>query len=148
MQRTKPSSKNKSSADKLPPTWTAAEKKDIQKFINRVNPDKPIRNHPLNWIHSEGDMLLCMSPDEVYDRVSALLTNCAIVSGLILSAIAGSALEPLDASEYPEDRQLTVELFNVITPLTTMTQAAVTLYSTFCLCIVAKPLKHGLSLAL
>ena len=40
---------------------------------------------------NEGISLLCAPPGEVYDRATAFVGNIAIVSGLVLSAIAGSA---------------------------------------------------------
>ena len=54
-------------------------------------------------------------------------------AGLVLSAIAGVALEPLDPSEYAAGKRDVVEAFNVVAALTVVIQLCTCLFATFTL---------------
>ena len=79
--------------------------------------------------------MLCLPPGDIYERLTSMLTNASIVSGLVLSAIAGAALNPLDADDYPGLRRR-VEWYNAVAAVTVATQLCVVLYSTFSLFIL------------
>ena len=80
--------------------------------------------------------MLCAPPSQVYDRLTSMLSSTSVVSGLVLSAMAGAALNPLDISAYDDALQSSAEAYNVIAALTVVTQLCVVLYSSFTLYIV------------
>eukprot|EP00966_Prymnesium_polylepis_P325894 7381828-Prymnesium_polylepis.2 len=68
--------------------------------------------------------------------MTEFLTSVSIVSGLVLSALASAALNPLDPEDFPEQRRA-AEAFNVVAALTVSCQLCVVLYSTFALYITS-----------
>ena len=54
------------------------------------------RLRPFGFLTSEASAMLCLPPAEVHDRLTAMLSSASIVSGLVLSAIAGTALNPIE----------------------------------------------------
>ena len=80
--------------------------------------------------------MLCAPSNEVYDRLTSMLMNISVVSGLILSSIAGAALSPLDVNTFPSEKQKLAEMYNVAVAVAVLTQMCVVLYSTFTLFIV------------
>ena len=90
----------------------------------------------MGFLHSEGTTMLCMPPAEVYERLTSMLSSMSIVSGLVFSAMADSALNPLDPQTFPQSKRSTVEVYNVLAALTVVTQLCVVLYSTFTLYMI------------
>ena len=114
--------------------WSPRDKACLQRTID------PLHNgfgmQPLGFLKSEGSTMLCVPPAEVYERLTSMLSSASVVSGLVLSAMAGAALNPLDAADFPGGRRRRVELYNVLAAVTVVTQLCVVLYSTFTLYIV------------
>ena len=115
-------------------TWSAADKATLQKTIDPLQ--NAFRKQPAGFLHSEATTLLCAPREEVYDRLTSFLSTCCMVSGLVLSAVAGAALHPLKADDFADDKESVVEAFNVVASLTVATQFCVVLYSTFTLYIL------------
>jgi hypothetical protein len=115
-------------------TWSAADKAILQKTIDPLH--NAFRKQPVGFLHSETTTLLCTPREEVYDRLTTFLSTCCMVSGLVLSAVAGIALNPLKADDFADDKKTVVEAFNVVAALTVATQLCVVLYSTFTLYIL------------
>ena len=115
-------------------TWSAADRATLQKTIDPLH--NTFRKQPAGFLHSEATTLLCTPREEVYDRLNSFLSNCCMVSGLVLSAVAGAALNPLKADDFADDKKTVVEAFNVVASLTVATQFCVVLYSTFTLYIL------------
>lgn len=113
--------------------WSPADKACLQRAIDPLH--KGFRIQPFGFLRSEGSTLLCAPPSEVYERLTSILTNVGIVSGLVLSAIAGAALNPLNLADFPEKR-LAAEAYNVVAAVTVAAQLCVVLYCTFTLYIV------------
>lgn len=114
--------------------WSARDKECLQRTLDPLHNE--FRKQPMGFLRSEGSTLLCTPPAEVYDRLTSMLSNISIVSGLVLSAIAGAALSPLDLDKFPTEKRLAAEIFNVVAALTIVVQACVVLYSTFTLYIL------------
>ena len=117
------------------PALSASDKECLQRSIDRLRNAHKTYN-PFGFLSSEGTQLLCASPSDVYERLTSLLSNIAIVSGLTLSAIAGSALSPLDPDEFADDKRMLVEAYNVTAALTVVIQLMVVLFSTYTLYVV------------
>ena len=117
------------------PALSARDKECLQRSIDRLRNAHTTYN-PFGFLSSEGTQLLCASPSDVYERLTSLLSNIAIVSGLTLSAIAGSALSPLDPDEFADDKRVLVEAYNVTAALTVVIQLMVVLFSTYTLYLV------------
>ena len=115
-------------------TWSEADRSILQKTIDPLY--DAWRKQPAGFLHSEATTLLCTPREEVYDRLTSILSTCGIVSGLVLSAVAGVALNPLKAEDFADDKKTVVEIFNVVAALTVATQLCVVLYSTFTLYIL------------
>lgn len=111
--------------------WSASDKACLQRTIDPLH--NAFRMRPLAFMKSEGTALLCAPPSEVYERLMSFLSNVSVISGLVLSAIAGVALEPLDPDEYARDKRDAVEVFNVVAALTVVIQLCTCLFSTFTL---------------
>ena len=110
-------------------TWSTKDRARLQRAIDPLH--SKWGKQPLGFLHSEASALLCAPPEEVYDRLLSFLSTCGIVSGLVLSAFAGVALNPLRRDDYPEEKRSAVELFNVVAAITVAMQLGVSLYSTF-----------------
>lgn len=114
--------------------WSKSDKAHLQRAINPLK--NSFRFQPFGFLRAEATTMLCAPPSEIYDRLTSLLTNISVVSGLILSSIAGVALNPLDVNSIPSDKQILAEAYNVIGAVAVMTQFCCVLYSTFTLYIV------------
>ena len=114
--------------------WQPNDKAALQRMIDPLH--NAFRKLPFGFLRSEATTLLCAPSSEVYDRLTSILTNVSIVSGLVLSAIAGAALSPFDPTAFPPEKRLTAEAYNVVAAVTVATQLCVVLYSTFTLYIV------------
>lgn len=114
--------------------WSASDRAALQRAIDPLH--SSFRLQPFGFLQAEVTTLICAPENEVYDRLTSLLSNCSIVSGLVLSAIASAALEPLEISTFPVEKQQIAEIFNVLAALTVISQLLVVLYSTFTLYIV------------
>jgi len=88
--------------------WSAQDKQCLQQSIDRLQNAHKVKN-PIGFLTSEGTALLCSSPNEIYDRLTAFLTNTGIVAGLVLSSIAGTALSPLDPDDFADEKRGLVE---------------------------------------
>ena len=80
--------------------------------------------------------MLCAPSSEVYERLTSMLTNISVVAGLVLSSIAGAALSPLTVENFPPEKQVLAEAYNVMAAVAVLVQLCVVLYSTFTLYIV------------
>ncbi|KAH8046704.1 hypothetical protein JL720_16296 [Aureococcus anophagefferens] len=81
-------------------TWSAADKACLQRAIDPLRAN--FRRRPFAFLGSEATTMLCSSkPGEVYERLTSMLSNMSIVSGVVLSAFAGAALSPLAPDDYP-----------------------------------------------
>jgi len=114
--------------------WSVADKECLQQTIDPLHND--FRKQPFGFLTSEGTTLLCARSTEIYDRLSSFLTTVGVVSGLVLSSIAGAALEPLDLDDYPPEKQMAAETFNTLGAIAVAAQLFVVLYSTFTLYIL------------
>ncbi|KAH8057608.1 hypothetical protein JL722_6694 [Aureococcus anophagefferens] len=84
-------------------TWSAADKACLQRAIDPLRAN--FRRRPFAFLGSEATTMLCSSkPGEVYERLTSMLSNMSIVSGVVLSAFAGAALSPLAPDDYPPRR--------------------------------------------
>ena len=81
--------------------------------------------------------MLASPPHEVYERLTFFLSNVSIGSGLVLSAIASTALSPLRLEDFPADRRLTAEVYNVVAAIAVAVQLCVVLYSAFTMYILS-----------
>jgi hypothetical protein len=121
-------------ASKPATAWSTEDKSTLQKRLDPLH--NRFRKQPLGFLTSEGSSLLCTPPDQIYDRLTSFLSNVSIVSGLVLSAIAGAALSPLDIDDFPAEKRGAAEAYNVVAALTVAIQLCVVLYSTFTLYIL------------
>ena len=92
---------------------------------------------PIGFLSSEGTTMLASPPNEVYERLTFFLSNVSIGSGLVLSAIASTALSPLRLEDFPADRRLTAEVYNVVAAIAVAVQLCVVLYSAFTMYILS-----------
>ena len=115
--------------------WSAQDKQCLQQSIDRLQNAHKVKN-PIGFLTSEGTALLCSSPNEIYDRLTAFLTNTGIVAGLVLSSIAGTALSPLDPDDFADEKRGLVEAFNVTAAVSVVTQLMVVLFSTYTLYLI------------
>lgn len=113
--------------------WDASDKAALQRVLDPLCTS--FRKQPMGFLSSEGSTLMCTPPGEVYDRLTGILSNVSIVSGIVLSAIAGVALSPLDLDEFDEKRNA-ADLYNAVAAVAVAVQLCVTLYSTFTLYIL------------
>ena len=83
---------------------SACDRATLQSLIDRLH-KRPFGIQLFGFLRAEATTLLCAPPNEVYERLTSILSNCSIVGGLVLSALASAALSPLDLSEVlPEKR--------------------------------------------
>jgi hypothetical protein len=115
-------------------TWSERDKARLQKLIDPLH--NGFRKQAFGCLTSEGSTLLCTPPSEVYERLFSILSNISVVSGLVLSSLAGSALNPLDPKRFSTDKQNIAEAFNVVAAIAACIQLCVVLYSTFTLYIL------------
>ena len=116
-------------------TWSAADKACLQRAIDPLRAN--FRRRPFAFLGSEATTMLCSSkPGEVYERLTSMLSNMSIVSGVVLSAFAGAALSPLAPDDYPPAARAKVDAFNAVAAVTVAIQLLVCLYSTFTLYIL------------
>ncbi|KAH8069420.1 hypothetical protein JL721_5983 [Aureococcus anophagefferens] len=118
-------------------TWSAADKACLQRAIDPLRAN--FRRRPFAFLGSEATTMLCSSkPGEVYERLTSMLSNMSIVSGVVLSAFAGAALSPLAPDDYPPAARTKVDAFNAVAAaaVTVAIQLLVCLYSTFTLYIL------------
>jgi len=113
--------------------WSANDKATLQRVIDPMK--SGFRFQPFGFLRAEATTMLCAPSSEVYERLTSMLTTMSVVSGLLLSSIAGVALEPLDVETYPAEKQLQAEVYNIVAAVVVATQTCVTLYSTFTLYI-------------
>jgi hypothetical protein len=114
---------------------SAQDKQCLQQSIDRLQNAHKVKN-PVGFLTSEGTALLCASPNEIYDRLTAFLTNTGIVAGLVLSSIAGTALNPLNPDDFADEKRGLVEAFNVTAAVSVVTQLLVVLFATYTLYII------------
>lgn len=119
-----------------PPALMPTDKEALQRSIERLR-DAHETMDPFGFLTSEGTQLLCASPSDAYDRLTTFLSNISIVSGLILSSIAGTALEPIDVDEFAGGKRTLADAFNVIAAVTVIVQLMVVLFSTYTLYLVS-----------
>jgi hypothetical protein len=94
-------------------TWSAADKACLQRAIDPLRANFRLR--PFAFLGSEATTMLCSSkPGEVYERLTSMLSNMSIVSGVVLSAFAGAALSPLAPDDYPPAARAKVDAFNAV----------------------------------
>ena len=94
-------------------TWSAADKACLQRAIDPLRAN--FRRRPFAFLGSEATTMLCSSkPGEVYERLTSMLSNMSIVSGVVLSAFAGAALSPLAPDDYPPAARTKVDAFNAV----------------------------------
>ena len=116
-------------------TWSAADKACLQRAIDPLRAN--FRRRPFAFLGSEATTMLCSSkPGEVYERLTSMLSNMSIVSGVVLSAFTGAALSPLAPDDYPPAARAKVDAFNAVAAVTVAIQLLVCLYSTFTLYIL------------
>lgn len=116
-------------------TWSASDKACLQRTIDPLK--AKFRLRPLAFLGSEATTMLCSSkPGEVYERLTSVLSTMSIVSGVVLSAMAGAALNPLSPDDYPPAARTKVDTFNAVAAVTVAIQLLVCLYSTFTLYIL------------
>lgn len=115
-----------------PSVWSKSDRAALQRVLNPLH--HQFRKQPAGFLKSEGSTMLSAPPDAVYERLVSFLSNVSIVSGLVLSAIASTALNPLRPEEF--DKPLAAEAYNVIAAITVAVQLCVVLYSTFTLYIL------------
>ena len=116
-------------------TWSASDKACLQRMIDPMH--VKFRKQPFGFLRSEASTMLCSSkPGEVYERFTSFLSNVSIVSGLVLSATAGAALNPLSPDDYVPAAKARVDTFNAVAAVTVAVQLCVVLYSTFTLYIL------------
>ena len=77
--------------------------------------------------------LMCNSPEELNDRVLGIVNVINLMSGLILSAMAGVALEPYAVEELPPNMQILGDVYNVIGGFSVTLQFCMCMYSSFML---------------
>lgn len=114
--------------------WSARDKARLQELIDPLN--KRFGKQAFGFLKSESSTLLCTPPSEIYERITSFLSNISIVSGLVLSSIASSALSPLDPNSFPAGKQNAAEVFNMMAAIAVGIQLCVVLYSTFTLYIL------------
>lgn len=115
--------------------WSAGDRACLQHRLDALH--RRFRKQPMGFLTSEGSALLCAPQNEIYDRFVSILSNISIVSGLVLSAIAGVALNPYQPEKFEAvGKQFTAELYNVVAAITVAGQLCTVLYSTFTLYIV------------
>ena len=117
------------------PTLSAKDKEGLQRSINRLRNAHKTKD-PIGFLTSEGTQLLAASPSEIYDRLVSFISNVALVAGLVLSATAGVALEPLDPEEFSDEKRMLAETYNVLAALTVVIQLMVVLFSTYTLYVI------------
>lgn len=101
-------------------TWSDADKASLQRTIDPLK--NCFRFQPFGFLKSEATTMLCAPSSEVYDRLTLMLTNISVVSGLVLSSIAGVALSPLDVASFAGEKQVLAEAYNVMAALAVITQ--------------------------
>lgn len=112
--------------------WSAEDKVLLKKAIHRLQ----YSFQPFGFLRAEAIGLLCSPPAEVYDRLNAMFNNIAIISGLILSAIAGSALEQYSPGDFDAEMASFCEAYNAIAAVTATVMTCTTMYSTFTLYMI------------
>ena len=116
--------------------WSSADRACLQRTLDPLH--NKFRMQPLGFLRSEASTMLCARPADVYERLTSMLSSASIVSGLVLSAMAGAALNPFDLREFDDDpaRRAAAEWFNGLAAFTVVTQLCVVLYSSFTLYIL------------
>lgn len=132
--RAKQASPGDASADTPVSTWSANDKKCIQRMIDPLK--KTFGLQLFGFLRAEATTMLCAPPSEVYERLTSMLTNVCVVAGLVLSSIAGAALSPLAVDNFPTEKQGLAEAYNILAAVAVAIQMCVVLYSTFTLYIV------------
>lgn len=117
-------------------TWSdPSDRASLQRTLDELI--RGFRKQPMGFLTSEGSTLLCAPPNEVYDRLVNFLSNVSIVSGLVLSAIAGAALNPYRPEDFVKEQKSSyAEAYNAVAAITVSIQLCVVLYSTFTLYIL------------
>ena len=109
--------------------WSTADKELLQQRLDGLKSEN-VKIRPFSFLQSpDARMLLCASKEDVFDRSTAYLLNFNIMSGLILSSIVGTALNPYDIAGMPEEKQTLGYVYNICGFIAVMVQVAMTMYS-------------------
>ena len=84
--------------------WNRDDMHALQRSIDPLQ--RKLKLRPvMGWLRSpEISSMLCGPPDTIFQRLEGFLSVINIMSGLLLSAIGGSALNPIHVADLPEVR--------------------------------------------
>jgi hypothetical protein len=122
------------SADIRVSAWSEYDKRCLQRAIDPLKTSFGVQL--FGFLRADATTMLCAPSSEIYERLTSMLSNVCVVSGLVLSSIAGVALSPLAVDDFPTPKQALAEAYNVVAAVAVATQICVVLYSTFTLYLV------------
>ncbi len=107
--------------------WSSADRQQLNNLMEGM------RKGFVGLACSEATSLLCQNKDKVADKTCLYLTSINVMSGLVFSAIAGAALEPLDVQALPEEKQWAGNAYNFLAVCSVGAQGLIVCYSSYCL---------------
>ena len=116
--------------------WNRDDMHALQRSIDPLQ--RKLKLRPvMGWLRSpEISSMLCGPPDTIFQRLEGFLSVINIMSGLLLSAIGGSALNPIKVADLPEDVQPIGNVYNVMITFAVVVQACVACYSSYALMVL------------
>eukprot|EP00937_MAST-01D_sp_MAST-1D-sp2_P001812 g1812.t1 len=125
--------------------WSPKDKQALQAQLDPLQKDFRLR--PGGWTRSpEVSSLICTQKRDVHERTLSCVTNLNIMSGLVLSATAQSALHPYDVRALDEKQQAYGIAFNSLAALTVTFNGLLVMYSTFYLIFLSASSSNAASI--
>ena len=117
--------------------WSAADVKYLEQRLAASPLGKKEIWKPLEWLNSpDAGLLLCSAKEDVFERTTGYLANLNIMSGLVLSSIISTALDPIDLDDLPPGKRHNGYIYNVLGFVAVVVQISLVLYSTLVLAMM------------
>ena len=124
--------------------FTDREKEKVRKRFDSLYKD--LKPRPSYWLGGiEHTTMLAASPEEIQEKMIGLYSGVNIMSGLILSALVGLALDPIEVNTLPQEdlnlfgleirnyKQWLACVYNIFGSVCVVIQVLICCYSTFIL---------------
>mmetsp|Transcript_28096 Transcript_28096/g.53519 ORF Transcript_28096/g.53519 Transcript_28096/m.53519 type:complete len:401 (+) Transcript_28096:421-1623(+) len=116
--------------------WSKQDIKALQKYLKMLECETKFE--PFTW-SPDVPGLLCTSAEDVFDRTVLLVSTVNLVASLMLSATAGTALNPIDVEAMPdvEWKRTLADVFNILTAICVTIQICNVVFSAYVLIMLA-----------